>query len=1056
MKNNKGFSLVELLVAIAVAGIVTTGIASLMMQSLSMYSKETVNAKLQTDLQTASNYLFDSVMESKGFIIINDTANTTVEPTNTRFALLGDFSSEGGAYKVKNGYLYIADSDLQAGNNGSIYLSEYSYPHSGSTGASLDAIAKDINDHYAKMNNGTEGVLGKEENVLVNNVTKFLLKPTDGVLSGIDDADATNKSFTNPISIDVQITFEKQSNFGKVISKNIEETIDMRNTIKSNVYYSTLSLNPDDTYHLYTTAKLNKIKTDVNKEMMLAKNPGEISIQSGGGAKTGAINILEIMPDESYDYIQYIIGGKNGECLIGTPDENGTGYGGTVSYRDFEAYMCLQGGTDYNANNVSGYFLNNNAPDLEAIVFTETNVDGYYEYVGENQGSYAIHSYEEESDELQLLNEDDHSGEYYVPEEVSDGDMEYQKETDWDFYPANGNGYSFKITHYEYVGKGNGNVNLKFVKQGWYKDGYSYRPKYPENNTVKNVVMYSKYYTGWPSYSQDYGFVWHESDHHEKTLVSDVKGGFSVGDKIYVKGHRRWKIVNNEIFRLFVMQNLMEKCLPSGYSKLNITKGVWDTTTNGYCTPNHEAVENWNKVTANKIELNPKVGKDVTIDDVENADLIIIGAPGDGGFNFAHSTYWAINKEPSKMYNPVSYSSSNDISFDVARAIYKKVLSETAAIACPTAVVDGNAKLNISKMAFMLYGIKDYTVSLSNSSERNDKEKEDKIADGKDYWSDDLGYQSNMPYTVNGSGRRMYEKYIDDMPANNETELNKYFYLVSNGFDYNGQRNNSDSQYQVEGTYTKIEPHCMIYGKKYDEDSSFKYVYKGAGLNDGDSFGIYRNQLMWQNTSDILHFNKTGESGLLGIQSIFKATQDEDSVDIPIGNIYVEGACATGHERTFGINATANSRGSAVDTEWYETNAVIYESNAVIINEGTDDERAIIYLNEQEYEVARTQGLDIYCVVKSKEVCDKDDTYVYQNESHKQKASDFQDYKNGTLTNETHIREFKYHLSASDLDGIAVGSKKDYVAYAKIAASEGIADGEAKFSIVVRDLFNLN
>lgn len=1057
MKNNKGFSLVELLVAIAVAAIVTAGIASLMMQSLSMYSKETVNAKLQTDLQTASNYLFDSVMESKGFIIINDTTNS---PTVTRFALLGDFSGEGGAYKVENGYLYIADSNLQAGSSGSIYLSEYSYPHSGSTGASLDVIAKDISDHYVKVNDGTEGVLGKEENVLVNNVTKFLLKPSDGVLNGIEETDSTNKSFGNPISLDVKITFEKTSNFGKVITKNIEEAIDMRNTIKSNVYYSTISLNPNDTYHLYTTAKLNKIKTDVNAEMMLAKNPGEISIQSGGGAKSGTINILEILPDESYDYLQFVIGGKNGECLA---------EGGTIDPGEFEAYICQTNGYTslndklYNNSaiidtNKNSIYVNND-PNVPAIAFADKYLDGYYEYVGPNQGNYAINYIEEYSGAMEILNKDDGSGEYYIPREVSEGKMDYEKLTER-YQPDPYNPWSaYDRDIYRYVGDGNGNVNIEFDKQNWFRGDWSYKPINPDDNIVKSISMYSKYYTGTPGYSSDYGFIWKEASHDEETKVSDIKDGLDVGERIYIKDHHRCKVANNELFRIYVMQNLMETCLPTGYNKLDITKGIWDVAANDYCTPNYEAVLKWNSFTDNKIGLSAKVARDVSVSDVENADMIVF-ATADGGFASAQQTYCKIKNVSAS--GDTAYNATNDISFDVVKAIYKRVIDEKASIACPTDLTNsGSATLNVHRIVYMLYGIKDLSKNLSDSSEPGDKERENKINDGKDYWSDDTAYQSAMPYTLNGNGRRMYAKYLDDMSdatAADRDDL-KYFYQINNSFNYDGERNNTSSNITNVGTSNvNIPPGGFIYGKVYSEDASFKYTYcqMGLDLDAGKNFGIYRNQLMWNNTSNLLHFDKTGATGLLGLQSIFKATQDEDSVDIPIGNIYVEGACATGHERTFGINATANSRGSAVDTEWYETNAVTYESKAVIINKGEADERAIIYLNEQEYEVAKTQGLDIYCVVKSKDACANGDTYVYQNESNKRTASTHQDYKNGTLTNETHIREFKYHLTVEDLAGIAIGSKKDYVAYAKIAASEGIADGEAKFSIVVRDLFNLN
>lgn len=1055
MRNNKGFSLVELLVAIAVAAIVTAGIASLMMQSLSIYSKETVNAKLQTDLQTASNYLFDSIMESKGFIVVNDSKSS---PSVTRYALLGDFTGENGVYSISNGYLYIADSDLVAGNGGCIYLTEYSYPHGGSSGATLDVIAKDIKDHYAKEYDGSEGILNKEENVLVNNVNKFLLKPADGVLQIDNTTTPAKQFFTNPISLDVQITFSKKTSLGKSVTKNVEETIDMRNTIKTGVYYADLNCSSDDVFTLYTTAKLNKVTTDVNKEVMLAKNPGEISIQSGGGAKSGTINILEILPDESYDYLQFIIGGKNGECLA---------EGGTIDPGEFEAYICQTNGYTslndklYNNSaiidtNKNSIYVNND-PNVPAIAFADKYLDGYYEYVGPNQGNYAINYIEEFSGAMEILNKDDGSGEFYIPREVSEGKRDYEKVTE-SYKPNPDNDWSYDREIYRYVGDGNGNVSLEFDKQGWFRGDWSYKPINPDDNIVKSISMYSKYYTaGAPGYSSDYGFIWKEASHDEETRVADIKDGFSVGERIYIKDHHRCKVANNELFRVYIMQNLMETCLPTGYNKLDITKGIWDVAANDYCTPNYEAVLKWNSFPENKIGLSAKVARDVSVADVENADMIIF-ATADGGFVSAQQTYCKI-KNVSASGDTV-YSETNDISFDVVKAIYKKVIDEKASIACPTDLTNGGqATLNVNKIVYMLYGIRDLSKEMSESSEPCDKERENKINDGKDYWSDDAAYQSNMPYTLNGNGRRMYVKYLNDMSdstAADRADL-EFFFKINNAFNYNGERNDTSSTIDKVGdANVGIQPGGFIYGKVYSEDSSFKYTYCQMGLDEGKNFGIYRNQLMWNNTSNLLHFDKSGANGLLGLQSIFKATQDEAAVDIPIGNIYVKGACATGHERTFGINATANDRGHADPGEWYEANAVTYENKAVIINKDEDNERAIIYLNEQEYEVAKTQGLDIYCLVKAKEPCANSDTYVYATASNKHSASDHTDYKNGTLQNETYIREFKYHLAPSDLAGMSVGSKKDFTAYAEISATEGNADGEAAFSIVVRDLFNLN
>ncbi len=84
-----GFSLVEVLVAIAVAAVLMLGIASLLFSSLRLYGRGNANAEIQNESQRVLNLTMESVMEAQGLCMrIPDPGANTVA------LLLGDFQIE--------------------------------------------------------------------------------------------------------------------------------------------------------------------------------------------------------------------------------------------------------------------------------------------------------------------------------------------------------------------------------------------------------------------------------------------------------------------------------------------------------------------------------------------------------------------------------------------------------------------------------------------------------------------------------------------------------------------------------------------------------------------------------------------------------------------------------------------------------------------------------------------------------------------------------------------------------------------------------------------------
>lgn len=75
--NNKGLSLVELLVAIAVGSIVLLSVAMLVTQGVSSYRKQTVLAQLQSDADITLNQISDNVMEADRLVIHKEADGST-------------------------------------------------------------------------------------------------------------------------------------------------------------------------------------------------------------------------------------------------------------------------------------------------------------------------------------------------------------------------------------------------------------------------------------------------------------------------------------------------------------------------------------------------------------------------------------------------------------------------------------------------------------------------------------------------------------------------------------------------------------------------------------------------------------------------------------------------------------------------------------------------------------------------------------------------------------------------------------------------------------------
>lgn len=100
LNNDDGFSLVEVLIALAVASIIMLGVASLLFSSLRLYGNGNASAEIQNEAQRTLNLTLDSIMEARGVCMAIPASDE-----NSNCILLGDLriedSSGTGVFKAE-------------------------------------------------------------------------------------------------------------------------------------------------------------------------------------------------------------------------------------------------------------------------------------------------------------------------------------------------------------------------------------------------------------------------------------------------------------------------------------------------------------------------------------------------------------------------------------------------------------------------------------------------------------------------------------------------------------------------------------------------------------------------------------------------------------------------------------------------------------------------------------------------------------------------------------------------------------------------------------------
>lgn len=226
--NNKGFSLVELIIAVTIGSIVAGSVAALISFSLKVFHNESVNTSMQYEIQTSLNQVMDTIMSSQGMVIgQNSATDVSSGKAYTDYAAFGDFKKQGDGTFLFDGVVLV--SGPLEDNKFNIYMDRVTDQAGATELVAVQAAVTNIKNNFTQDPNPY--LLGQF-------AKSFRIEPkkdASGKYINLYTNAGGERVYTNPITIEVELDFEKDGT-GKTIHKHVKDETYMRNTVKTDIY----------------------------------------------------------------------------------------------------------------------------------------------------------------------------------------------------------------------------------------------------------------------------------------------------------------------------------------------------------------------------------------------------------------------------------------------------------------------------------------------------------------------------------------------------------------------------------------------------------------------------------------------------------------------------------------------------------------------------------------------------------------------------------------------------------------------------------------------------
>jgi prepilin-type N-terminal cleavage/methylation domain-containing protein len=232
-RNNRGMTLAELLVALAVSSIVLAGLSAILFSVLRMYGRTNANVEAQNETQTALNLVLDSILSTKGVCLAEWDADA-VDDSALACALFGELNLVT-ADKTMN---FSGDAVFWQPGLKEMYLMSGTYDlgtYSDEAQAPLEAIAQ----MKTKL---PEEQKDRLPYLMAQNVTAFEIK-TDAACFDTAGAEASPSPepsaspgkikyyYNAPLILNVSMTVEVDYQNGKSVTRELSDSVSVRNRL---------------------------------------------------------------------------------------------------------------------------------------------------------------------------------------------------------------------------------------------------------------------------------------------------------------------------------------------------------------------------------------------------------------------------------------------------------------------------------------------------------------------------------------------------------------------------------------------------------------------------------------------------------------------------------------------------------------------------------------------------------------------------------------------------------------------------------------------------------
>lgn len=234
--DNRGLTLVELLVAFAISAIVLSGIAYMIITSLKLSQSNNANVEVQSEVQTTMNLILDNIMEANGMCL-----KIPAPGENTDCILFGETKV------IKNGadytFYYKGNAmvaDIVSGS-GELYLVEFpnetfaaeadGYCKIESSVNEVDSVSRSIETVKDYISDLPESKRIKW--LLAQNITECMITPDSiyGEETVVENGVDTIKNlYTEPFTLSITISAESDYGFGKT-TRTLKDRAAIRNRI---------------------------------------------------------------------------------------------------------------------------------------------------------------------------------------------------------------------------------------------------------------------------------------------------------------------------------------------------------------------------------------------------------------------------------------------------------------------------------------------------------------------------------------------------------------------------------------------------------------------------------------------------------------------------------------------------------------------------------------------------------------------------------------------------------------------------------------------------------